>query len=141
MYGRSPERVHAAILVPTKRLVLRRRTKCCWRVRLHTVPINEDIAMNTNRIARIASLLGEPARTAMLVELMGGQALTASEMARAAGVGASTASAHLAQLVDAQLLRVTPSVHAFGLQACCEQNHLSKGCLSNVALAAGKQAR
>lgn len=65
--------------------------------------------MNTNRIARIASLLGEPARTAMVVELMGGQALTSSELSRAAGVGASTTSVHLAQLVDAQLLRVTPS--------------------------------
>ena len=29
--------------------------------------------MNTNQIARIASLVGEPARTAMLVELMGGR--------------------------------------------------------------------
>ena len=65
--------------------------------------------MNTNQLARMAGLLGEPARTAMVVELMGGQALTASELARAGGVAASTASAHLTQLVDAQLLRVTPS--------------------------------
>jgi DNA-binding transcriptional ArsR family regulator len=65
--------------------------------------------MNTNQIARIAGLVGEPARTAMLVELMGGRALTATELARAAAVGASTASAHLAQLLDAQLLRVTAS--------------------------------
>jgi DNA-binding transcriptional ArsR family regulator len=65
--------------------------------------------MNTNQIARIASLIGEPARTAMLVELMGGRALTASELACAAAISASTASAHLAQLLDAQLLRVTPS--------------------------------
>ena len=65
--------------------------------------------MNTNQIARIAGLLGEPARTAMLIELMGGRALTASELARAAAIGASTASSHLAQLVDAQLLRVAPS--------------------------------
>jgi DNA-binding transcriptional ArsR family regulator len=65
--------------------------------------------LNTNQIARIASLVGEPARTAMLIELMSGRALTASELARAAAIGASTASAHLTQLLDAQLLRVTAS--------------------------------
>lgn len=65
--------------------------------------------MNTNQIARTANLIGEPARTAMLIELMGGRALTASELARAALIGASTASAHLTQLLDAQLLRVTAS--------------------------------
>ena len=54
-------------------------------------------------------MVGEPARTAMLVELMDGRALTASELARAAGVTAPTASSHLAQLVSAELLRVTPS--------------------------------
>jgi len=65
--------------------------------------------MNSHQIARIASLVGEPARTAMLLELMSGRALTASELARAAAIAASTASAHLAQLLDAQLLRVTAS--------------------------------
>ncbi len=65
--------------------------------------------MNTNQISRIAALVGEPARTTMLIELMDGRALTASELARAAGIGAPTASAHLAQLIDAQLLRVTPA--------------------------------
>ncbi|MEO7853837.1 MAG: winged helix-turn-helix domain-containing protein, partial [Rubrivivax sp.] len=65
--------------------------------------------MNINHISRIASLVGEPARTAMLLELMDGRALTAGELARAAGIGAPTASAHLAQLIDAQLLRVTPA--------------------------------
>ena len=65
--------------------------------------------MNTHQTARIASLLGEPARTAMLIELMGGRALTAGELARAAAISAATTSVHLAQLVQAQLLRVTPS--------------------------------
>lgn len=65
--------------------------------------------MNTNQISRLAALVGEPARTAMLIELMDGRALTATELARAAGIGAPAASAHLAQLVDAQLLRVTPA--------------------------------
>lgn len=56
-------------------------------------------------IARIAALLGDPARTHMLSALMGGVALTAGEMAREAGVTPQTASWHLAQLADGGLLR------------------------------------
>ncbi|MDP3230516.1 MAG: helix-turn-helix transcriptional regulator [Acidovorax sp.] len=62
--------------------------------------------MNTNQIARIASLLGEPTRTAMLLQLMDGRLLTATELARAGNVSAPTASSHLAQMVDAGLMRV-----------------------------------
>lgn len=49
-------------------------------------------------ITRIAHLLGDPGRANMLQALMGGQALTAGELAREAGVTAQTASSHLAQL-------------------------------------------
>jgi DNA-binding transcriptional ArsR family regulator len=62
--------------------------------------------MNTNQVARIASLVGEPARTGMLVALMDGRALTAHELADAAHVTPATASRHLALLVDAGLLSV-----------------------------------
>ena len=62
--------------------------------------------MNTNDIARIAALLGEPARTAMLLQLMDGRALTANELARAGNVSAQTASGHLSKLVQAGLLTV-----------------------------------
>ena len=48
--------------------------------------------MHVNSVARIASLIGEPARTAMLLQLMDGRALTANELARAAGVSPATAS-------------------------------------------------
>ena len=65
--------------------------------------------MNINRIARVASLIGEPARTAMLVELMDGRALTANELARIARVTPQTASRHLALLVESGLLRVNPA--------------------------------
>ena len=65
--------------------------------------------MQTNSISHLASLIGEPARTAMLLQLMDDRQLTASELARAAGVGASTASGHLAQLVGAGVLRVNTS--------------------------------
>jgi DNA-binding transcriptional ArsR family regulator len=49
-------------------------------------------------IARVASLLGDPARANMLTALMDGGALTAGELARFAGVTPQTASSHLAKL-------------------------------------------
>lgn len=57
-------------------------------------------------IAFAAALIGDPARANMLAALMGGQALTASELAAEAGVTQQTASAHLAKLADGGLLRV-----------------------------------
>jgi DNA-binding transcriptional ArsR family regulator len=62
--------------------------------------------MNTNRIAAIAALVGEPARAAMLLELMDGRALTARELAHAGNVTPQTASLHLARMVQAGLMRV-----------------------------------
>jgi DNA-binding transcriptional ArsR family regulator len=62
--------------------------------------------MNTNHIARIASLVGEPARAAMLLQLMDGRRLTATELARAGHVSPQTASRHLAQMVEAGLMGV-----------------------------------
>ncbi|MGJ7488074.1 ArsR/SmtB family transcription factor [Variovorax sp. LT2P21] len=62
--------------------------------------------MNTNHIARIASLVGEPARAAMLLQLMDGRLLTATELARAGHVSPQTASRHLAQMVEAGLMGV-----------------------------------
>ncbi len=57
-------------------------------------------------ISRLAALIGDPGRAAMLVALMGGQALTAAELAAEAGVTAQTASGHLSRLSDAGLLTV-----------------------------------
>ncbi|HZD67166.1 MAG TPA: helix-turn-helix transcriptional regulator [Acidimicrobiales bacterium] len=54
----------------------------------------------------VAALFGDPARTAMLAALAGGQALPAGELARRAGVHPSTASAHLRRLIDGGLVRV-----------------------------------
>jgi DNA-binding transcriptional ArsR family regulator len=59
-----------------------------------------------NRIAEVASVIGEPARAAMLAGLMDGRALTAGELAQIAGVTPQTASTHLARLVDADLVKV-----------------------------------
>jgi DNA-binding transcriptional ArsR family regulator len=56
-------------------------------------------------IASVAALIGEPARARMLVALMAGQALTATELAAAAGITKSTASAHLSKLLGARLVQ------------------------------------
>ena len=57
-------------------------------------------------IASVAALIGDPARANMLTALMDGRALTASELAGAAGVTLQTASSHLARLGAANLLAV-----------------------------------
>jgi DNA-binding transcriptional ArsR family regulator len=57
-------------------------------------------------IASISALAGDPARANMLTALSGGQALTANELAFEAGVTPSTASGHLARLLDGGLLAV-----------------------------------
>jgi DNA-binding transcriptional ArsR family regulator len=60
------------------------------------------------KMAAIASLAGEPGRARMLIALMDGRALTATELAQLAGVSASTASGHLGKLTQAGLLAVLP---------------------------------
>ena len=55
-------------------------------------------------LATPARLMGEPARAAMLVALLDGRSLPASELAAIARVKAPTASAHLAQLVEGGLV-------------------------------------
>lgn len=58
------------------------------------------------QLAEFGALLAEPARAAMLLALMDGSARPAGELARVAGVGAATASAHLKRLLDGGLLVV-----------------------------------
>lgn len=55
-------------------------------------------------ITQIGALIGDPARGNMLTALMGGRALTATELAAAGGVTVQTASSHLAKLEAGQLL-------------------------------------
>lgn len=57
-------------------------------------------------IAILASLIGDQARARMLTALMGGQALTATELALEADITAQTASSHLNKLVSGELLVV-----------------------------------
>lgn len=61
-------------------------------------------------LAATAALMADPARARMLAALMGGQAMTAGELARVAGIAAPTASGHLARLADGGLV----AVHAQG---------------------------
>jgi DNA-binding transcriptional ArsR family regulator len=56
------------------------------------------------RIAEVAALVGDPARANILAALMGGQALTAGELVRAAGVSPQTTSGHLGKLTDERLI-------------------------------------
>jgi DNA-binding transcriptional ArsR family regulator len=58
-------------------------------------------------MVEVAALVGDTARATMLAALMGGQALTASELASRARISRSTASRHLGKLVGARLLAVT----------------------------------
>src|SRR4051812_39107740 len=60
-------------------------------------------------IARLAKLVTEPARAAMLLHLLDGRSWTAAELARVAGVRASAASAHLKRLLAGDLIKVNPA--------------------------------
>lgn len=55
-------------------------------------------------LARLAGLLADPSRAAFCLALLDGRAWTAGELARHAGIAASTASAHVTLLVDSGVL-------------------------------------
>src|SRR3984893_2830356 len=57
-------------------------------------------------ISIIAALIGNPAGANMLMALMAGPALTATELAQEAGVSLPTASGHLARLHQARLITI-----------------------------------
>jgi DNA-binding transcriptional ArsR family regulator len=59
-------------------------------------------------IATIGAALADEARAAMLVALLGGESLSAGELARRAGVSQSGASNHLRTLREAGLVTVEP---------------------------------
>lgn len=57
-------------------------------------------------VSAVAAAIAEPARTRMLCALLDGRARTGTELAIIGGVGASTASTHLARLIERQLVAV-----------------------------------
>src|SRR4051812_44668250 len=60
-------------------------------------------------IARVASVLADPSRVAMLDVLLDGHAHAIGALARHAGITAATASGHLRRLLDEQLVTVDPA--------------------------------
>ncbi len=60
-------------------------------------------------VAMVSALIGDPARAAILLALLDGRHLSASELAYRSGVSPTAASAHLAKLVHGGLLMVEPS--------------------------------
>lgn len=61
-------------------------------------------AAHEPRIARVAAMMSDPARSLMLAYLLSGELASAGELALAASVTPSTASGHLAKLLEAGLL-------------------------------------
>lgn len=92
--------------------------------------------MNTNQVARIAALVGEPARTGMLLALLDGRALTAHELADAGRITPATASRHLALMVEAGLLRVErQGRHRYHRLAAAEVARVLEGIMQLAAQA------
>src|SRR5580704_13825755 len=64
-------------------------------------PMHPAILSARFDIASFGEIVSDPSRVAMLLLLMDGQARSASELARVAGVAPSTASSHLGRLRSA----------------------------------------
>ena len=91
--------------------------------------------MNINEVARIAALIGEPARTAMLLALMDARALTANELAIVANVTPQTASKHLALLLAGGLIVVNQSGrHRYHRLASIQTAEVIEGIMQLAAL-------
>lgn len=59
-----------------------------------------------SNVTHVASLIGDPTRTAILMALLDGKSMPAGELARLANVSPQTASHHLSKLVDGGLIKV-----------------------------------
>ena len=66
-------------------------------------------AMDGSRLSVIGTAMADPNRAAMLSALQSGRAHSAGELARWVGVAPSTASKHLAKLVDSGLVVIEPA--------------------------------
>jgi DNA-binding transcriptional ArsR family regulator len=81
------------------------------RTKLFSIDMPPTSALGIRMVAaanlvEVSALVGDTARATMLNALMGGQSLTATELAYCANVSRSTASGHLSKLVAARLLTV-----------------------------------
>jgi DNA-binding transcriptional ArsR family regulator len=93
-------------------------------------------------IARVASLMGDPARANMLAALSDGRALTAGELAREAGVTKQTASSHLGKLQDGGLVAMEArGRHHYFRLADEEVNHAIEGLMGIAQLRSRPRTR
>lgn len=60
------------------------------------------------RLARIAAVVADPARSRMLCYLLSGEYASASELAKASSVSPATASGHLVKMLDARFVVCEP---------------------------------
>ncbi len=90
---------------------------------------------------QIAALIGDLGRSNMLAALLGGEALTATELAAIAGVSRPAASEHLAKLTQGHLLSVTSQGrHRYYRLASAEVAHALEAVMT-VAAAEGPGRR
>src|SRR5499433_2077681 len=97
------------ILAARFAIVSREQFDPCRTVSIEMLPVS---AIGLRMVAaanlvEVAALVGDTARATMLNALMGGQSLTATELAYCANISRATASGHLSKLVAARLLTVT----------------------------------
>ena len=98
--------------------------------------------VNTNQIAEVGALVGEPARAAILGALMDGRALTATELAGVAGITPQTASSHLARLSGARLLAVEKQGrHRYHRLATPEVARMLEGIMQIASISSTPQRR
>jgi DNA-binding transcriptional ArsR family regulator len=89
---------------------------------------------NAPQMAEVAALVGDPARANILCALLGGRALTATELAYAAGVTPQTTSGHLGKLTAARLLiQMKQGRHRYYRLAGAHVGQMLEG-IMNVAL-------
>jgi DNA-binding transcriptional ArsR family regulator len=99
--------------------------------------------MVTTGLAAFGALIADPTRAEILMALMDGRAHTGAELARHAGVAASTASEHLSKLLDAKMVAVEPQGrHRYWRMASPEMAELLEtlGASTPASLPAGPRA-
>jgi DNA-binding transcriptional ArsR family regulator len=90
--------------------------------------------------SRIAVLLADPAREAMLVALADGRALPAGELAKAAGITPQSASGHLRKMIEGGILSVWSQGRFRYFRLANEQVGAALETLANVARAEPRRA-
>lgn len=71
---------------------------------LNIAPANADGKTLESTMSEVAAAIADPSRISMLCALMDGRAWTATELSAVADISPSTGSAHLAKLVQGQLI-------------------------------------